>query len=69
MMNLPSVTYGEQILCPCNPCDLLARKSRLMFPKGDNSLGEELSGYAIHEAYHAGELAMIRNWLQRSKID
>ena len=30
---------------------------------GKNSLGENLAGYAIHEAYHAGELAIIRNWL------
>ena len=41
----------------------------LMEPQGENSLGEELAGYAIHEAYHAGELAIIRNWLQGSKID
>ncbi len=38
----------------------------LLEPQGDNSLGEELSGYAIHEAYHAGELAIIRIWLRRS---
>jgi len=26
---------------------------------GENSLGEELAGYAIHEAYHTGELNTI----------
>lgn len=36
---------------------------------GENSLGENLAGYAIHEAYHAGELAMIANWLQDSQTD
>ncbi len=41
----------------------------LMEPQGENCLGEELAGYAIHEAYHAGELVIIRNWLQGSKID
>ena len=28
---------------------------------GENSLGEELAGYAIHEAYHAGEMATLNN--------
>ena len=36
---------------------------------GENSLGENLAGYAIHEAFHAGELAMIANWLQDSQTD
>lgn len=36
---------------------------------GENSLGENLAGYAIHEAYHAGELATIGKWLQNSRID
>lgn len=31
---------------------------------GDNSLGGDLAGYAIHEAFHAGELAMLGNWLE-----
>lgn len=42
---------------------------QLMASQGENSLGEELAGYAIHEAYHAGELAMIRNSLQNSKVE
>jgi hypothetical protein len=36
---------------------------------GENNLGENLTGYAIHEAYHAGELAMIGKWLQNSRFD
>lgn len=36
---------------------------QLLEPSGENSLGENLAGYAIHEAFHAGELAIIRNWL------
>jgi hypothetical protein len=31
---------------------------------GENTLGEELAGYAIHEAYHAGELAIIRGMIK-----
>ena len=31
---------------------------------GENSLGESLAGYGIHEAFHAGELAVISNLLQ-----
>ena len=31
--------------------------------RGDNSLGEELAGYAVHEAYHAGGLGMIKQQL------
>ena len=33
---------------------------------GENSLGEELAGYAIHEAYHAGEMAILNNTDQSS---
>ena len=29
---------------------------------GEDTLGKNLAGYAIHEAYHAGELTIIRNW-------
>ena len=32
--------------------------------KGENSLGEELAGYAIHEAYHAGELVILKGIIQ-----
>lgn len=39
------------------------KEEDLMERKGENSLGENLAGYAIHEAFHAGELAMIRTWL------
>jgi hypothetical protein len=28
---------------------------------GQNTLGEDLAGYAIHEAFHAGELSIIRH--------
>ena len=31
---------------------------------GENSLGEDLAGYAIHEAYHAGELSEIKRLLK-----
>jgi hypothetical protein len=29
----------------------------------ENSLGEELAGYAIHEVFHAGELGIIQKFL------
>jgi len=33
---------------------------------GDNTLGEELAGYAIHEAYHAGGMVTLNNMTQSS---
>jgi len=33
---------------------------------GENTLGEELADYAIHEAYHAGEMATLNNMNQSS---
>lgn len=33
--------------------------------RGENSLAEELASYAVHEAYHAGELALIQELLTR----
>lgn len=41
-------------------------KEHLEEPLGDKTLGEELAGYAIHEAYHAGELAILNNKNQSS---
>ena len=31
---------------------------------GQNTLGEDLAGYAIHEAFHAGELGIIRHTIK-----
>ena len=42
-------------------------EEQLMEIYGDNTLGEELAGYAIHEAFHAGELGILRHTLKSKK--
>ena len=40
------------------------KDEELQATSGENSLGEELAGYAIHEAYHAGQLGTIKGIIQ-----